>query len=107
MAQELQPCGTPAAYRRHLARGEPTCEACCAAMADRQRQYRPVPTIRGPYGKPQCGTDSGHQVHKRRRETPCEPCREAHRAYQQQWRAERRRRERFEQMLAEAWMETA
>jgi hypothetical protein len=29
----LKPCGTEAAYRRHLRRGEQPCEACRAATA--------------------------------------------------------------------------
>jgi hypothetical protein len=35
-----QPCGTDAAYRRHLRAGEPACAACLAAHAKRMRQYR-------------------------------------------------------------------
>lgn len=31
MARELEPCGTPAAYRRHKRRGEPVDEACAEA----------------------------------------------------------------------------
>lgn len=33
MARELKPCGTPAAYRRHLRKGEPACAECLAAVA--------------------------------------------------------------------------
>lgn len=32
MARELKPCGTPAAYRRHLRRNEPVDDACRAAV---------------------------------------------------------------------------
>jgi hypothetical protein len=32
-APELRPCGTPAAYRRHLRRGEPVDESCRQAAA--------------------------------------------------------------------------
>jgi hypothetical protein len=35
----LQPCGTTAAYARHLKLGEPTCDACKAAQAAAQRDY--------------------------------------------------------------------
>jgi hypothetical protein len=31
MARELKPCGTPAAYARHLYHDEPPCESCRAA----------------------------------------------------------------------------
>lgn len=33
MVRELKPCGTPAAYRRHLRKGEPACADCKAAVA--------------------------------------------------------------------------
>lgn len=33
MARSLQPCGTPAAYRRHLRNGEVACAECKAAIA--------------------------------------------------------------------------
>lgn len=33
MARELKPCGTSAAYRRHLRNDEPACELCLAAVA--------------------------------------------------------------------------
>jgi hypothetical protein len=39
-ARELKPCGTEAAYRRHLRNGEPTDEACRAAHAEGQRTER-------------------------------------------------------------------
>lgn len=35
--KELQPCGTAAAYRRHLKWGEPTDQACRDAWAARNR----------------------------------------------------------------------
>ena len=34
-----EPCGTVAAYKRHLRHGEPTDPACRQAWADWQRQY--------------------------------------------------------------------
>lgn len=39
MARELQPCGTHAAYRRHLKRGETPC-APCAGAAREQKNSR-------------------------------------------------------------------
>ena len=36
----LEPCGTPAAYRRHLRSGEPACQACLAAGAASVRTWR-------------------------------------------------------------------
>lgn len=32
--RELKPCGTPAAYMRHMAHGEPVDEACRIAVLD-------------------------------------------------------------------------
>ena len=40
MTRELKPCGTPAAYARHLRRGEEACAQCKAAMKDRAAAYR-------------------------------------------------------------------
>ena len=37
MAKELVPCGTDGAYRRHLSRGEPTCDKCKAANNNKKR----------------------------------------------------------------------
>lgn len=33
-----EPCGTPAAYKRHVRKGEPTDAACKAAWAAEQRR---------------------------------------------------------------------
>lgn len=38
MPRELQPCGTPAAYRRHLRHGEDPCAACEQASRDQANQ---------------------------------------------------------------------
>lgn len=36
---ELQPCGTKAAYQRHLDRDEPACDPCVAANAAYRREH--------------------------------------------------------------------
>jgi len=36
----LQPCGTPAAYKRHRVAGEPACEACRQANTEASIAYR-------------------------------------------------------------------
>lgn len=38
MARELKPCGTSAAYRRHLRNGEQPCAACRRANTEAKRQ---------------------------------------------------------------------
>lgn len=38
MTRELQPCGTPAAYQRHLRRREDPCDACKAANRKRSSE---------------------------------------------------------------------
>ena len=40
MARPLKPCGTLAAYRRHLRHGESACDACLAAVAAEKASKR-------------------------------------------------------------------
>lgn len=40
VARELKPCGTTAAYRRHLRKGQRPCKACMAAARDEKRAQR-------------------------------------------------------------------
>lgn len=40
MARELKPCGTPAAYRRHLRKKQTPCKACQKAARDEKRAQR-------------------------------------------------------------------
>lgn len=40
MSRALAPCGTGAAYNRHIRRGEPPCDACREANTERGRVYR-------------------------------------------------------------------
>lgn len=40
MARELKPCGTPAAYRRHLRAKEPACEPCKEAWREQKNQRK-------------------------------------------------------------------
>jgi hypothetical protein len=68
----LSPCGTPAAYDRHVRRREPIDEACRTARSSRykspRRQLAAAPE------RPECGTRSGYQWHTAHHEIPCEPC---------------------------------
>ena len=43
--QTLQPCGTDAAYRRHLYNNEPACPACVEAHSDRVRKEKDLKAI--------------------------------------------------------------
>lgn len=70
--QTLRPCGTRAAYNRHLAHKEKPCEPCKAAetlhgIRRRQRKH-PQP----------CGTNAAYHRHNRAQEPPCDPCKKAH-----------------------------
>jgi hypothetical protein len=70
--RKLKPCGTRAAYRRHLRRGEDACEAC--KTAERGGPRKPVRVA-------QCGTYSGYKRHRRLNEAACAACRAANTAY--------------------------
>lgn len=73
---ELKPCGTSAAYRRHLRHGETPCDACTAAEAERGRPEGVPPR------KPaEHGTQSKYSAGCR-----CEPCTVAHREACNRWR---------------------
>lgn len=69
MSRSLKPCGTPAAYRRHLRWGQEPCESCLEAEATRTRGGRPKPRL-----KP-CGTRAAYTRHVKAGEVPCEACR--------------------------------
>jgi hypothetical protein len=72
---ELLPCGTAAAYRRHLKRGEPACVLCVEGYrAYRRSRY----SVENGY---ECGTQAGFMRHLAYREDPCESCRAAFRNY--------------------------
>jgi hypothetical protein len=43
MARQLQPCGTYAAYRRHLRNGEPACDLCKQAARDQANGREGLP----------------------------------------------------------------
>ena len=78
MSRELQPCGTRAAYKRHLRRGEEPCRECreAARRADRGRKRnRAQPRELQP-----CGTYAAYMRHLRRGEEPCGACRKARRS---------------------------
>lgn len=76
MPRELKPCGTAAAFRRHLRHEEQPCEACYEAERERQREshgWKPLRPAR-------CGTVSGYRRHLRAGERACAECRAANAA---------------------------
>jgi hypothetical protein len=76
----LKPCGTSAAYRRHLRDGQDPCDACREAENLRTRKGRPKRP------EPVCGTRRGYDLHRRNGEEPCASCRMANAAEQEEWR---------------------
>lgn len=73
MTRTLQPCGTYAAYRRHLRHQEPPDDACRAAGTAGRAKYKRPPHPRQP-GEARCGTLAGWSRHQNRGETPCPAC---------------------------------
>ena len=67
--RELMPCGTKAAYRRHLRNGEDIDPECAATQRGRYSSPRLVPEVR-----PACGTRSGYAWHTQHHEVPCPEC---------------------------------
>lgn len=89
MARDLLPCGTYAAYTRHLYHHEDPCDLCREAAAARRREQRranPRPPKPRAALKP-CGTYAAYARHVMHGETPCEDCRQAHREYMRAYRA--------------------
>jgi hypothetical protein len=77
MPRELQPCGTNAAYIRHVRRREDTCQPCREAHAAYVRAYNGYGDG-PPRGPAKCGTNGGYDAHRRRGEQTCAECRAAH-----------------------------
>ena len=90
---EPKPCGTLAAYHRHLRHREIPCDACVQANTTaKQQPATPTPSLRKPIKH---GTPAGYKQHRYRREQACADCLDAEnsrrRAYQTEWRKARRR----------------
>lgn len=101
MSRPLQPCGTIAAYARHVRRDEPIDEACREAMRAYQRVRRTGSTEARELQP--CGTNAAYARHLNHAEEPCAPCREAHREYtvgNPEHRARARARSRALNLLA-------
>ena len=90
MTRPLQPCGTNAAYQRHLKYKQVACNRCLKAHAEYMAAWKagtlPVPP------PVKCGTETGYRRHRQRREPSCEACRAYRRRYMRAWRKARKER---------------
>lgn len=77
MVRELKPCGTYAAYVRHIVRREKPCESCSQANRDYKNGLR----VRRPLVLKPCGTWAAYQRHRRHGEEACRLCKDAANAY--------------------------
>lgn len=66
------PCGTTAAYDRHIRDDEPIDDACRAAQTEYRRKLR-----NRQERATGCGTRSGYRVHRNNGEPACDACRKA------------------------------
>ena len=117
-ARKLKPCGTAGGYGRHIFRKESPCGPCREAWREYQIEYDKARgrTNHDRAGTTRelarCGTFAAAQRHRKYGEELCEPCRQADRDYKAQkardYRAAKKdRRNALDQLLAEAWAETA
>ena len=90
--KNLQPCGTRAAYRRHVIAGEKACGPCNEANNAHNRKMWRSRFVRSPFDTSACGTHKGYVRHTRRRLEPCDPCKAANTAYTSNYRAARQER---------------
>lgn len=100
MPRQVQPCGTAAAYQRHMRRAEVPCEECVVAWAEHNAAYkranrdrinaqRREHTANGPHELAPHGTHAGYARHRYNLQQPCYSCRLAEAAYQSDRRAKR------------------
>ena len=82
MSRELKPCGTRAAYMRHLRRGEDPCGACRDAnrAGDREQRRRSARKVTS------CGTYAAYQRHVKAGEEACAACKRAQAEYRARYR---------------------
>lgn len=83
----LKPCGTDAAYQRHLRRRETPCDPCKDAHAIKRCNERGGNHTGQRRGPVQCGTYAGATGHRKRGEKTCFACCEAERIYHRDRRA--------------------
>lgn len=86
----LKPCGTVAAYKRHLYRKEIACDACLKAQRDYAREYDRRTNKRSRPKIAPCGTVSGYARHQRNGEPIDHPCRDARNAWMRAYNARKK-----------------
>jgi len=88
--RELKPCGTEAAYKRHLFYREIPCDECVTAHREYLRKWRRANPDKRRRTLQPCGTLSAHARHKRRKEPIDDACQKARREYQRDLRARKK-----------------
>lgn len=73
----LKPCGTDAAYKRHLSNGEIACDQCLTAHRVAIRKWDRKANTRPRRKLSPCGTAAAYRRHQRRKESIDQACREA------------------------------
>ncbi|MFD5107166.1 hypothetical protein [Streptomyces cinereoruber] len=79
----LLPCGTSAAWKRHIKRGEPACPPCRAARSEERKRWANDPAAADRAGHGKASTYSNYKCR-------CGPCTAAHAERAQEKRAERK-----------------
>lgn len=92
--QQLKPCGTPAAARRHLRNGEEPCESCRDAENRRRRKKSRQQMLQP------CGTPAAYARHLKANEAACVPCLRAHARRIREFQAAARARRKAERAEA-------
>lgn len=82
--KRLAPCGTEAAYRRHLRWKETPCASCRAEHARLQAVHRAAPR-KPPRQLVPCGNVAAYRRHLRWGEQPCRACMDANAAEMRAW----------------------
>lgn len=83
----LKPCGTEAAYQRHLKKGEAACDPCLTAHRMVGRGRDRANTTRPKRVLAPCGTPAAYSRHLRNKEPVDKACRAANTAYHASLRA--------------------
>ena len=73
--REPAPCGTDAAYRRHIKNGDPKCLPCRDAHNRTNARYDRHGRANSTHVREHCGTEQGLAEHSRRKERMCDKCR--------------------------------